>query len=237
MSDASLLVERIGAEGIKVVDFRFTDLAGRWRHVGREAGGVTAELLAGRRADRRLGDPGLARHHRIRSAAPARPRQRVRRPVHRPADAGAVLRRGRARHRPRLRARSALGRAARRGLPAPLRVMPTRSGSRPGSASSCSTRSRSSSVRCAAGYQLTGSEHRTGSARAARDGHRPNPDAAYLSLPPGRPHGRHPRRDHLGAGDAGLRRPEAGAWPRQRPERALLRAGRRSPAPPTGSRP
>src|SRR6476619_1729441 len=45
MSDASQLVERIGAEGIKVVDFRFTDLAGRWRHTGREASGVTAELL------------------------------------------------------------------------------------------------------------------------------------------------------------------------------------------------
>ena len=32
-------------------------------------------------------------------------------------------------------------------------------------------------------YQLAGSEHRT-SAAAARDGHRPKPDAAYLSLPP-----------------------------------------------------
>jgi glutamine synthetase len=45
MSDASSLVERIRAEGVKVVDFRFTDLVGRWRHVGREAGGVSTELL------------------------------------------------------------------------------------------------------------------------------------------------------------------------------------------------
>ncbi len=46
MSDAASIIERIGAEGIRTVDFRFTDLAGRWRHLGREAGGVDAELLA-----------------------------------------------------------------------------------------------------------------------------------------------------------------------------------------------
>ena len=45
MSDASTIIERIGAEGIRTVDFRFTDLAGRWRHVGRDAGGVDAQLL------------------------------------------------------------------------------------------------------------------------------------------------------------------------------------------------
>ena len=45
MSDVSTIIERIGAEGIRTVDFRFTDLVGRWRHVGRDAGGVDAELL------------------------------------------------------------------------------------------------------------------------------------------------------------------------------------------------
>ena len=46
MSDAASIIERVGAEGIRTVDFRFTDLAGRWRHLGREAGGVDAEFLA-----------------------------------------------------------------------------------------------------------------------------------------------------------------------------------------------
>jgi glutamine synthetase len=45
MSDASSIIERIRAEAIRTVDFRFTDLVGRWRHVAREAGGVTAEVL------------------------------------------------------------------------------------------------------------------------------------------------------------------------------------------------
>ena len=45
MSDAATIIERIAAEGIRTVDFRFTDLAGRWRHLGRDAGGVDAELL------------------------------------------------------------------------------------------------------------------------------------------------------------------------------------------------
>ena len=30
MSEVSAIVERIGAEGIRTVDFRFIDLAGRW---------------------------------------------------------------------------------------------------------------------------------------------------------------------------------------------------------------
>ncbi|MFO1075441.1 MAG: type I glutamate--ammonia ligase [Geminicoccaceae bacterium] len=37
MAEAQAIIERIGAEGIRTVDFRFTDLAGRWRHVAREA--------------------------------------------------------------------------------------------------------------------------------------------------------------------------------------------------------
>lgn len=45
MAEASAIVERIRDEDIKVVDFRFTDLAGRWRHVAREAGGLDAETL------------------------------------------------------------------------------------------------------------------------------------------------------------------------------------------------
>ncbi|MEK0084269.1 type I glutamate--ammonia ligase [Benzoatithermus flavus] len=45
MSDPSSTIERIRAEAIRTVDFRFTDLTGRWRHVAREAGGVTADIL------------------------------------------------------------------------------------------------------------------------------------------------------------------------------------------------
>ena len=45
MSDAAAVIERIGAEGIRTVDFRFTDLAGHWRHLAREVGGVDGELL------------------------------------------------------------------------------------------------------------------------------------------------------------------------------------------------
>ncbi len=42
---AEAFLERVRAEGVKTVDFRFTDLAGRWRHVAREAGGLDALTL------------------------------------------------------------------------------------------------------------------------------------------------------------------------------------------------
>lgn len=45
MAEANALLERIRAEAVKVVDFRFTDLVGRWRHVAREAGGLDADTL------------------------------------------------------------------------------------------------------------------------------------------------------------------------------------------------
>lgn len=45
MAEASGIIERIRAEAIRTVDFRFTDLAGRWRHLAREAGGVDADAL------------------------------------------------------------------------------------------------------------------------------------------------------------------------------------------------
>lgn len=45
MSDAETVLERIAADGVKVVDLRFTDLAGRWRHVARDAAGVDAQAL------------------------------------------------------------------------------------------------------------------------------------------------------------------------------------------------
>jgi glutamine synthetase len=45
MSEADTILERIAADGVKVVDFRFTDLTGRWRHVARDAAGVEAESL------------------------------------------------------------------------------------------------------------------------------------------------------------------------------------------------
>lgn len=45
MSEAAAILERIAAEGIRTVDFRFSDLSGRWRHLGYEAGRIDAELL------------------------------------------------------------------------------------------------------------------------------------------------------------------------------------------------
>jgi glutamine synthetase len=45
MSDATRIIERLRAEAIRVVDFRFTDLVGRWRHVAREASGLSADTL------------------------------------------------------------------------------------------------------------------------------------------------------------------------------------------------
>jgi glutamine synthetase len=45
MSEAEAILERIAAAGVKVVDFRFTDLSGRWRHVARDAGTIDAEAL------------------------------------------------------------------------------------------------------------------------------------------------------------------------------------------------
>ena len=42
---AQAIIERIGAEAIKTVDFRFTDLVGRWRHVAREATRLDAGTL------------------------------------------------------------------------------------------------------------------------------------------------------------------------------------------------
>ena len=183
MSDASLLVERIGAEGIKVVDFRFTDLAGRWRHIGREAGGVTAELLQegvpidgsaipGWRditeSDLMLrpdlatafADPFTAQPTLVLLCDGAEPGTGLgyeRDPRSAALRAEAFLRRSR--HADEVRV--AAGLAFFLFDEVKVELGPMR-----------------------AGYQLTGSEHRTGSARAARDGHRPNPDAAYLSLPP-----------------------------------------------------
>lgn len=45
MTEAVQLLERIAAEGIRVVDFRFTDLVGRWRHVARDAASLEAGML------------------------------------------------------------------------------------------------------------------------------------------------------------------------------------------------
>ena len=45
MSEVSAIVERISAEGIRTVDFRFIDLAGRWLHLGREVTEANSEDL------------------------------------------------------------------------------------------------------------------------------------------------------------------------------------------------
>ena len=45
MTEAGTLVERIRAEGVQAVDFRFTDMLGRWRHVAVDAGSVDGAFL------------------------------------------------------------------------------------------------------------------------------------------------------------------------------------------------
>jgi glutamine synthetase len=45
MSDPKAILEQIRDEGVQTVDFRFTDLRGRWQHIGFAAGGVSAAQL------------------------------------------------------------------------------------------------------------------------------------------------------------------------------------------------
>jgi glutamine synthetase len=45
MSDAQAVLELIRSEDVKTVDFRFTDLRGKWQHVAFAAGGVSEALL------------------------------------------------------------------------------------------------------------------------------------------------------------------------------------------------
>jgi len=45
MADAETILERIGREDVRTVDFRFTDLRGRWQHLGYAASMVDAALL------------------------------------------------------------------------------------------------------------------------------------------------------------------------------------------------
>lgn len=46
MGEVDAVLGAIRDESVRTVDLRFTDLAGRWRHVGLEAGDVTAALLS-----------------------------------------------------------------------------------------------------------------------------------------------------------------------------------------------
>lgn len=45
MPEVNALLERIERDGVKLLDLRFTDLAGRWRHTTIDAASVDAELL------------------------------------------------------------------------------------------------------------------------------------------------------------------------------------------------
>ncbi|SNB61469.1 glutamine synthetase [Arboricoccus pini] len=45
MSHAESIIERLQAEGVRVVDFRFTDLAGHWRHTSIDAASLDARQL------------------------------------------------------------------------------------------------------------------------------------------------------------------------------------------------
>ncbi len=45
MSDPQAILEQIRRDGVQTVDFRFTDLRGRWQHFGFAAGGVTERQL------------------------------------------------------------------------------------------------------------------------------------------------------------------------------------------------
>ena len=45
MSDSQAVLEQIRRDGIQTVDFRFTDLRGRWQHFGFAASGITEAHL------------------------------------------------------------------------------------------------------------------------------------------------------------------------------------------------
>ena len=47
MADTTSVLERIGQEDIQTVDFRFTDLSGRWQHIGFAAAKVTNDQVFG----------------------------------------------------------------------------------------------------------------------------------------------------------------------------------------------
>jgi glutamine synthetase len=185
MSDASRILERLGAEGIRVVDFRFTDLVGRWRHVARDAGSVTADclgdgifidgsavpgwrevtesdLLLKPDLDSAFTDPFTAQPTLVLFCDGAEPGTGLgyeRDPRSAALRAEGYLRSCRFADEVRVAAEIAFflfdGIKVELG---PLR----------------------------AGFELTASEHRSSAAAAAtgREGHRPDPDAAYLSLPP-----------------------------------------------------
>lgn len=182
MSEAGGIIERIAAEGIKVVDFRFTDLAGRWRHLGREAGGVTealltqgvfidgsaipgwrdvseSDLLLKPDLGSAFTDPFSAQPTLVLLCDGTEPGTGLgyeRDPRSAALRAEAFLRGCRYADEVRVATEVAFFLFDE----IKLELGPMRGS-----------------------YQLAGSEHRT-SAAAARDGHRPNPDAAYLSLPP-----------------------------------------------------
>ena len=45
MTETSAILERIETEQIKIVDLRFTDLAGRWRHTSIDAASVDEDAI------------------------------------------------------------------------------------------------------------------------------------------------------------------------------------------------
>ena len=102
---------------VKFVDFRFTDTRGKEQHVIRARLRLRRRQVHVRPRLRRLLDRRLEGHRGLGHAADARPEHRQHRPVLRRADADPHLRRDRAGRRQALRARSALARQARRGLP------------------------------------------------------------------------------------------------------------------------
>lgn len=182
MSEAGGIIERIAAEAVKVVDFRFTDLTGRWRHLGREAGGVTEQLLThgvfidgsaipGWRditeSDLLLKpdlatafiDPFSAQPTLVLLCDGTEPGTGIgyERDSRSAAVRGEAFLRG-CRYADQVRVAAEL--AFFLFDEVKLELGPLRGI-----------------------YQLAASEHRT-SAPSVRDGHRPNPDAAYLSLPP-----------------------------------------------------
>ena len=177
MSDAASIIERIGAEGIRTVDFRFTDLAGRWRHVGREAGGVDAELLAQGVFIDGSAIPGwrdvteadlLLRPDLASAFADPFAAQPTLVLICDAAEPGTGLGYERDPRSAACGPRPSCAAAA----------TPTRSGSRP--ISPFPVRRGQGRARAAARPL----QPRLRRAWRARDGHRPGPDAAYLALPP-----------------------------------------------------
>jgi glutamine synthetase len=127
----------IKENGVKFVDFRFTDSRGKEQHVSVPAHTIDEDVFEERQDVRRLLHRRLEGHQRVRHDPDARRRQRRHGSLLRRAHPDHPLRHGRARHHAGLRPLPAFPGQARRGLPeAPASPTPPSSAPRTSSSSS-----------------------------------------------------------------------------------------------------